>query len=274
MTAVTIKKILEVDAPESLFWLSHCERGTSLFESGTLLINSEPVAMFYTWPEFASETTGQVSLILPPSREDQLTGQLQSYVDLPVGWDGYGGRPASKAAVADALAFLEKRPSDIPLPYAQLASDGEVGLYWDSDGVFADVGFYGNGKYSFYAKHTSREGVVTEEGRDHCRVSTEAWHEGLLRILNKLSTGAVESWPALARTLSGSTAQVTASVNITENSSLAALVNLSPLAITPRERWERTSDLFEPYSHRYRSIQTPEMLSLPLLVMRPTEDYR
>lgn len=212
-------------------------------------------------------TGATFKIVLVPSQEDRLSGQLQSYAELPNGWDGDNGKPASKQAIADALAFLSKRPTDIPLPYVQLASDGEVGLYWHSDSVFADIGFYGTGEYSYYAKYTSVDGTTIEKGRDHCRVTAESWDAGLLNILNKLSSGALEPWPALARILSDNTVPVGANVSFIVDSSQTARVNWSPLASILPDPLAETSDLFERSYLQYKLMQTPELSILPLSVM-------
>lgn len=121
-----------------------------------------------------------------PTAKDKLHAELISYAWLPQGWDGYDGKPAQLQAVTDAIAFLDLKPADIPLPYPQIAPDGEVGLYWRTDEVYADVGFYGNSEFSYYARYTPLGRQVTEDGRDHCSLKIDAWPEGLLLILNKL----------------------------------------------------------------------------------------
>lgn len=118
-----------------------------------------------------------------PSRLDRLEAELLSYRDLKEGWDGYSGVPASTQAVDDAVAFLKQRPADISLPYPQLGSDGEVGLYWQTGEVFADVGFRGDGEYSVYASYTGEP--ATEFAADHVRLDTGAWPLELIRILEK-----------------------------------------------------------------------------------------
>jgi hypothetical protein len=120
-----------------------------------------------------------------PSAEDKLEAQLQSYMDLPHGWDGYDGVPASLDAVTDAFSFLKKRPPDIPLPYPQIGPDGEVGLYWHTKEVFAEVGFYGDGEYSYHARYAAPEGKPVKDGGDSCPANGR-WDPGLLLILNKI----------------------------------------------------------------------------------------
>ncbi len=122
-----------------------------------------------------------------PSGEDKLHAELLAYLDLPEGWNGYEGEPASFDAVIDAIDFLKMRPDDIPLPYPQIAPDGEVGLYWRVDEVYAEVGFYGDGECSYYAHYTPAGGESDEYGRDGCSLDAGEWPEGLLLVLNKLA---------------------------------------------------------------------------------------
>jgi hypothetical protein len=81
---------------------------------------------------------------------------------------------------------LVAKPEDIPLPYAQLSADGEVGLYWKAADVFADIGFYGNGEYSFYARIQPKGGAPEEFWRDQCQ-ALRPWNDDLLRVLSRIS---------------------------------------------------------------------------------------
>jgi len=118
-----------------------------------------------------------------PSELDRLQATLQSYLKLEEGWDGYNGLPASPEAVEDALEFLQQKPADIRLPYPQLSSDGEVGLYWQTDKVFADVGFRGKRLYSVYA--TYRGEPAAEFASDGLRLAEDAWPPQLIQILER-----------------------------------------------------------------------------------------
>lgn len=122
-----------------------------------------------------------------PSAEDKLHARLLSYLALTDDWDGYGAAPPSIDAVLDAVAFLVMRPRDILLPFPQIASDGEVGLYWRTGKVHAEVGFYGDGDLSYYARYTSGSGASRECGSDGYRFDTRGWPGDLLLILGKLA---------------------------------------------------------------------------------------
>ena len=118
--------------------------------------------------------------------EDKLHAKLLSYLELPHDWDGRGAVPPSLDAVLDTIDFLGKRPPDVPLPFPQIASDGEVGLYWRTGEIHVEIGFYGDGELSYYARHTPASGDTEECGRDGYLPSAGSWPLDLLLILNKL----------------------------------------------------------------------------------------
>ena len=73
------------------------------------------------------------------------------------------GNPVVKptsAAVNEALRFLDALPAGVPSPSVSWAEDGEVGFYWGGEGIYVDVGFYGDGNISYYAS-------VAAAGIDH-----------------------------------------------------------------------------------------------------------
>lgn len=150
--------------------------------------------LFFGWGHATTEQWAHATTeIVPagrrrdePSSEDKLHAELLAYLDLPESWNGYEGEPASFDAVIDAIDFLTMRPDDIPLPYPQIAADGEVGLYWRVDEVHAEVGFHGDGDCSYYARYTPAGGESVEYGRDGCSLDAGEWPEGLVLVLNKL----------------------------------------------------------------------------------------
>lgn len=56
-------------------------------------------------------------------------------------------------AFDDAGIFTERLP--VPLkapPHISLADDGEVNFAWSHEGMRVDLGFYGTGTFSYYAR--------------------------------------------------------------------------------------------------------------------------
>ena len=63
-----------------------------------------------------------------------------------------GGLPGNEA-FRDASAFLDRLPFPLSaLPHISVADDGEVNFAWDCRGVHIDLGFYGDGAFSYYAR--------------------------------------------------------------------------------------------------------------------------
>ena len=87
-----------------------------------------------------------------PSKKEKIEGKITSYLTLEEGWDGYGGRPPTNQAIIDGLMWLSLLPTGYALPKSMLSGAGEVGLYWDADGFYCDIGFFGDGTFSYYAE--------------------------------------------------------------------------------------------------------------------------
>ena len=59
----------------------------------------------------------------------------------------------SEQAFADARAFIQRLPTGpILMPDMGLADDGEVNFLWKSDAVHIDLGMYGTGAFSYFAR--------------------------------------------------------------------------------------------------------------------------
>ena len=70
-----------------------------------------------------------------------------------------GGR-----AFEDARTFIHALPvSSIPLPHLSFADDGEINFLWDQDGIHIDLGFYGTGTYSYFARGKDDEGFYADD---------------------------------------------------------------------------------------------------------------
>jgi hypothetical protein len=75
--------------------------------------------------------------------------------------------PTAKA-FEDAKAFVLKLPlNQITDPTINVASDGEVNFDWSNDDYKIDLGFYGNGKYSFYGRSHEREASGDDVSIEH-----------------------------------------------------------------------------------------------------------
>ena len=58
----------------------------------------------------------------------------------------------SRAAVNEALRFVDLLPADSSVLHVSVADDGEVNFSRRGPGLFIDVGFFGDGQIHFYAR--------------------------------------------------------------------------------------------------------------------------
>lgn len=116
--------------------------------------------------------------------EHKLRQELVSYTRLGDNWDGDGAKAPSQEAVNDALTFLDGRPANIPLPYPEEGTEGDVGVYWDNRQahVFAEVTFEGDRTCAYFAVHGVPGAVSEKCGSDDVDV-TAPWPDDMLRIL-------------------------------------------------------------------------------------------
>jgi len=86
------------------------------------------------------------------TNKQKLFFSLRSYRSFENDWDGYGGQIPSDQTIEDSIKFIKLLPTNVLLPYAGLSGDGEISLFWDKNKIFIDIGFRGNGQYSYYAR--------------------------------------------------------------------------------------------------------------------------
>ncbi len=79
-----------------------------------------------------------------------------------------GAVPPDPQALRDARAFVLGLPNElVHLPDIGLADDGEVNFLWNDAGIHVDLGFYGCGTFSYYA----RDDKGNEYLEDECRAT-------------------------------------------------------------------------------------------------------
>ncbi len=68
------------------------------------------------------------------------------------------GTVPSAQAFKDAESFILKLPlTRTGMPSINVASDGEVNFCWSNDDTHIDLGFFGNGTYSYYGRSPGKE---------------------------------------------------------------------------------------------------------------------
>lgn len=124
------------------------------------LIGREPSAIDDLWllPEGTEPQPDLVRDLTRPSVSRALLERLHTLQDKPESQRWPTGRWPTDVAFSDARKFVDELPSDmLLLPSVGAAHDGEINFLWKGDGVHIDLGFYGDGTFSFYAHREGDE---------------------------------------------------------------------------------------------------------------------
>ena len=102
---------------------------------------------------------------LDSSRTDiQMLTCIRQLSIYPHGWDGADGKAPSQATVRDAECFTGLLGhDDIYAPSISLATDGEINFFWMLPHFRLDLGFYGDGTYSYYGMTTTGDEFLADE---------------------------------------------------------------------------------------------------------------
>lgn len=88
-----------------------------------------------------------------PNALMRVMAKVRAYAFLEDGWDGRGGVRIEASTRNDAELFAAFHAADIErvMPKVSPAGDGEINFSWKTDRGVIDLGFYGDGSYSYYA---------------------------------------------------------------------------------------------------------------------------
>lgn len=92
----------------------------------------------------------------------QLQSRLRAIGAYEAGDLGPESKPASASSLLESGRFVEQIDwTTSKIPSLNLAEDGEINFFWSDPELYLDLGFYGDGTYSYYAKtRTDRKSVV------------------------------------------------------------------------------------------------------------------
>jgi hypothetical protein len=103
-------------------------------------------------PAITDKTLYQPEMMQLVNARELLKRETKAYSLFESGWEEDGNIPPSKIAMTQALTFIDSLPSRLPLPRPMLSANGELGLYWDLDGGYAELSFETNGQISFFSR--------------------------------------------------------------------------------------------------------------------------
>jgi hypothetical protein len=82
----------------------------------------------------------------------------------PDGWDGLVAKVPTRKAINDAEIFARNlMRNKVVVPHISLATDGEINFFWKKGGIVVDLGFFGDGTYSYYAKGLNGEEFMEDD---------------------------------------------------------------------------------------------------------------
>ena len=155
----------------------------NLFCEGLIEIDNDP----FFW-ECAQASFGSLPISIDKIDKteelDKLIEQLLDYLNLKEDWDGYGGVAPFEKTVNETILFVKTLPKMMPLPEPMIAGSGIIGLYWDNQGIYVEIGFEGDGTFWCYAEDAEGH----EAGEDSILVGDELPSD-LLKILEPLAKG-------------------------------------------------------------------------------------
>lgn len=80
-------------------------------------------------------------------------------------WNGRGTTAPTQASVEEAELFVRYLFSlgSITPPHISASGDGEIDFYWKQNGFTLDLGFVGDGTYSYYAHLPNGQEIIEDE---------------------------------------------------------------------------------------------------------------
>jgi hypothetical protein len=128
---------------------------SSPLEASMIQYDQPSYAVYVTVPENYALTSNPTKDLL-----DRLA-ELKTKYSAP--WLPNSTRPNDNA-FQNAKEFVSTLPlTSMMKPAIHVASDGEVNFQWSGDDFHIDLGFYGNGKFSFYGAKEGHAPIVRDD---------------------------------------------------------------------------------------------------------------
>lgn len=115
----------------------------------------------------------KVEQALTLSNREQLKREMKSYSLLSSGWGDANSAIPTSHSMEITLLLIDKLPARLPLPRPMLSHNGELGLYWDLQQGYAELGIERDGLVTFFSRESN--GIErTEENLSIASISP-AW---------------------------------------------------------------------------------------------------
>lgn len=84
---------------------------------------------------------------------EKIVGELRRWVDLSADWDGEGAVAPNALSLESASDFIRLLPEALTDAEPMLNANGRAGLYWNDNGLYADLEFLGDGRIAYFIQH-------------------------------------------------------------------------------------------------------------------------
>ncbi len=139
--------------------------------AAALAILTNPISTPPSVSRFESKTantpkvSSSIDIAKATNREDLLAiARIRMFRTYADGWNGPESVAPTRATIKEAETFaryLFGIGSIVP-PYISASGDGEVNFYWKTSDWVIDLGFFGDGLYSYYARFENGHEILED----------------------------------------------------------------------------------------------------------------
>lgn len=129
------------------------------FANTTQDVKAKPISIDSAWNKTVHSFGEQIQnpyLLSDVTLLDGLITRVRELAMLENGWYRSDSLAAAPQAIEDAERFLRKHDlQNLVPPIISLSEDGEINFVWRTERLYLDLGFFGDGTYTYYGKSVS-----------------------------------------------------------------------------------------------------------------------
>ena len=98
---------------------------------------------------------------------ENLAGEIRQFKSYEDNWDGEGAAKPNAQSISDVVSFIGLLDDRKVVPESMLLSSGNVALYWNEGGVYADIEFLGDDRIAYFIKNNGdkHKGVLSFDSK-------------------------------------------------------------------------------------------------------------
>jgi len=91
------------------------------------------------------------------NEKQKLIEKIKNYSSLNFNWDGEGSEKIEQNSILSAINFIELMPNDKPIPEDMAFANGQVGLFWELENLYADLEFYSDHRITYFIEKNKNQ---------------------------------------------------------------------------------------------------------------------